>query len=63
MLYFNSNAVSCKVDTIKAQVETYKPDILCITETKIDSNFDDNELLGNKYTVYRNDRKQGVGEF
>ena len=32
-----------------------------ITETKIDSNFDDNELLGNRFTVYRNDRKQGAG--
>jgi len=32
-----------------------------LTETKIDSNFDDNELLGDTYTVYRNDRKQGAG--
>ena len=39
----------------------YKPDIECITETKIDSSFDDNELLGDNYTVYRNDRIRGGG--
>lgn len=42
-------------------MQIYNADIVCITETKIDSNFDDNELLGDTYTVYRNDRKQGGG--
>ena len=50
-----------KRDIIKVQAAVYKPDIICITETKIDSNYDDNELLGDSYTVYRNDRKQGGG--
>lgn len=61
ILYFNSNSLLGKLDIIKAQVETYRPDIICITETKIDSTFDDNELLGASYTVHRNDRKQGGG--
>jgi len=50
-----------KLNFIKAQSEIYRPDIECITEPKVDSNFDNNELLGDTYTVYRNDRKQGAG--
>lgn len=61
ILYFNSNSILGKLDVIKAQVDTYKPDIVCITETKVDSSFDDNELLGDNYTVYRNDRIRGGG--
>jgi len=51
ILYFNSNSLLGKLNIIKAQSEIYRPD----------SNFDDNELLGDTYTVYRNDRKQGAG--
>lgn len=61
IMYFNSNSILGKLDIIKTYNETYSPDILCITETKIDSSFDDNELLGPDFTVARNDRTQGGG--
>jgi hypothetical protein len=61
ILYFNSNSILGKLNLIKAQAVMYRPDIVCITETKICSNFDDNELFGSGYTVVRNDRKQGGG--
>ena len=61
LMYFNGNSILGKLDLIKALVETYSPDIIAITETKIDNKFDDNELLGPDFTVARNDRKQGGG--
>jgi exonuclease III len=61
VLSMNCNSIKGKLDLIKANVETYKPDLIAVTETKIGENFDDNEFLGNKYTLYRNDRKKGAG--
>lgn len=57
----NCNSIKGKLDMIKANVETYKPDIVAVSETKIGDLFDDNEFLGDGYTVYRNDRKKGAG--
>ena len=42
-------------------VAVYDPNIICISETKICETFADNELLGDGYTLYRNDRKDGGG--
>ena len=61
ILYFNSNSVAGKIDTIRAQVDYYKPHIISITETKIDKDFDDNELFGPNYIIYRKDRTKGGG--
>ena len=61
IMYFNSNSILGKIDTIRAHAEVYKPNIVCITETKIDYKFDDNELLGPDFTISRKDRKQGAG--
>ena len=61
ILAFNANSVSGKLNAIKCLAETYEPDIIAICETKIGPNFDDNELLGNNYTVWRKDRAQGAG--
>ena len=52
----NCNSLSGKINIIQSYVATYEPDIIAITKTKINRNFDDNELLGNEYTVWRNDR-------
>ena len=41
----------CKLNAIKCLAETYTPDIVAICETKIESNFEDNELLGDRYTI------------
>lgn len=56
ILSMNSNSVMHKTDLIQANVYLHNPDLVCITETKIDSRFDDNELLGDMYTLFRNDR-------
>lgn len=50
-----------KLNAIKCLAETYTPDIVAICETKIGSNFEDNELLGDRYTIWRKDRTQGAG--
>lgn len=57
----NSNSIIGKLDLIKAHITTYEPEIICITETKVDSRFDDNELFGDSYTVIRKDRKFKAG--
>ena len=59
----NCNSIIGKVDMLKALVHTYKPDLISLTETKIDKKYDDNELLGSNYTVWRNDRKRGAGVY
>jgi hypothetical protein len=61
ILSFNANSLYGKLFQIKTIVEFYKPIIVSITETKIDKNFDDNELLGPDYTIFRNDRVKGGG--
>ena len=61
ILSMNCNSIIGKIDTIRAHVETYKPDLVSITETKIDARFQDNELLGENFTIWRKDRKQGAG--
>lgn len=61
LLSFNANSVSGKLNNIQLLVATYKPDIIAICETRIGTNFDDNELLGNSYTLWRKDRVQGAG--
>ena len=57
----NANSVTGKLNLIKCYVEMYSPDLVCICETKISAYFDDNELLGNEFTLWRNDRAQGAG--
>ena len=61
ILSINSNSIIGKIDIIRAHVHTYQPDLVAISETKIDSKFDDNELLGDGYTIWRKDRKHGGG--
>ena len=61
VLSFNPNSIRGKLNTIKCYVETYSPDLVAITETKIDQNFDDNELLGDQFTLWRKDRSLGGG--
>ena len=61
ILSMNCNSIIGKIDTIRAHVQTYKPDLVSITETKIDARFQDNELLGENFTIWRKDRKQGAG--
>lgn len=42
-------------------MEAYCPDIVALTETKINDSYDDNELFGDKYTVWRHDRNNHGG--
>ena len=61
VLYFNSNSIPGKLSQIQAYVEIHKPQIIAVTETKINNDFDDNELLGPGYTIIRKDRNKWGG--
>lgn len=61
ILSMNANSITGKLNLIKCYAETYNPDLVCICETKISDSFDDNELLGDKFTLWRKDRAQGAG--
>ena len=61
ILSMNCNSVVGKLNDIKCYVETLKPDLISITETKLGPHIDDNELFGDKFTVWRNDRNSHGG--
>ena len=61
ILSMNANSITGKLNLIKCYAETYNPDLVCICKTKISDTFDDNELLGDKFTLWRKDRAQGAG--
>ena len=56
ILSMNCNSVVGKLNDIKCYVEAHKPDLIAITETKLGPHVDDNELFGDKFTIWRNDR-------
>jgi hypothetical protein len=62
MLYTNCNSLTGKVNLIQSSIETYCPDLIALTETKINDTYDDNELFGDNYTVWRQDRNIHGGE-
>ena len=51
ILSMNCNSAIGKLDLIKSYTKAYYPDIISMTETKLNQNFDDNELLGEDYTI------------
>lgn len=55
ILYTNCNSLTGKINLIQSNMEAYCPDIVALTETKINDSYDDNELFGDKYTVWRHD--------
>ena len=57
----NANSITGKLNLIKCYAEMCNPTLVCICETKISDTFDDNELLGDKFTLWRKDRAQGAG--
>ena len=57
----NANSIIGKLNMIQTYVHSYAPDLIAITETKIDESFHDNELLGNDYTIWRKDRNRHGG--
>ena len=61
ILSMNCNSAIGKLDLIKSYTKAYDPDIISMTETKLNQNFDDNELLGDDYTIWRNDRDSRGG--
>ena len=57
----NANSVVGKINMIQSIVHTYSPDLVAITETKIDNNIQDNELLSDDFTLWRKDRNRSGG--
>ena len=62
ILSLNSNSICGKLAQLNVRTETYSPHIVAITEAKIDSDFEDNELLGPDYTIIRKDRNKHGGD-
>ncbi len=60
MLSFNARSIATKQAELKDFVSTHDCDIVCITETWLDNNIRFN-AFGNKYNVFRQDRKDSRG--
>ena len=59
MMYFNANSVAGKLNFLKLLLETEKPDIVGISETKLDSRDPDtifSEVISMGYCLFRKDR-------
>ena len=56
LFYTNASSFLNKIDEIRISVTIYEPDIICITESHLNSAIDNNELSIDNYTVCRQDR-------
>ena len=58
---FNARSIVNRHLDLQAYVTLVNPDFIAITETWLDNNIDDNELLPNCYNIYRKDRESRGG--
>ena len=66
ILYYNARSLLPKIDELQASKQaltlTYKPHLICIVETWLDSNITDREIHTENYDIIRRDRnRQGGG--
>ncbi len=57
LLHFNARSLLPKLDHLRSECAASKPQIVCITETRLDSNITDND----EYTIIRLDRNRHGG--
>ncbi len=50
-----------KRDDLEALLSAHQPDIVAITETFLDEEINDPEIVSNSYTVFRRDRNRHGG--
>ena len=62
VLYYNARSIVHKIDELRSNCLLYKPDIVCVTETWLDSVIENSELSIPDYELIRLDRnRQGGG--
>ena len=60
VMSWNCNSIAGKSHHLDYMIYLHKPDIIALTETKLNPNICDSEIISN-YTVYRRDRSTGQG--
>ena len=57
IMYSNADGLSSKIQELQQEIKINKPDIVCITETKLEEEILDATLNLKGYQVWRRDRK------
>ena len=61
ILYFNARSLLPKLDLLKAEVVAHNPSVICIVESWLSENIDDNEISIDNYHITRLDRNRHGG--
>ena len=61
LLHYNVRSLIPKLDNLKAECTIFKPQVVCICETWLGPDIDDNELSINGYRTIRLDRNRHGG--
>lgn len=56
ILYQNVRGLRTKIDSVRLGIESSDADIICLTETWLNNNYNDSEFLQNNWIVHRKDR-------
>ena len=60
-MYFNAHSIVNKIDELQLLIEAEHPDVIGISETWLEDNIVDNDLIVNDYNIYRHDRVKKIG--
>ena len=58
VLYANARTIVNKIDKLNLEIESGSHDIVVLTETHLDGNILDSEILPTNFTVFRNDQQK-----
>ena len=61
IMYTNADSLCSKLQELKDRIQDKNPDIICITETKLESNTTDEALGLEQYNIWRKERKNRGG--
>ena len=61
MIHFNIRSVFSKIDDLRVWATTYKPHVITLSETMLDSTISDMQIWLDDYVLYRSDRIRGGG--
>lgn len=61
IMHLNIRSLIPKIDLLRAWVVLYKPNIITLSETWLNSNIPDTEINLPNYTLYRSDRSSRGG--
>jgi hypothetical protein len=61
ILYFNVRSLLPKLDDLRIICSLHSPDIVCITESWLDSSIENSEIIIQGYIIHRHDRNRHGG--